>query len=178
MVADALPFFRKLRRVPCPDGQSVYVYRNPDEAYRLEVREHTASAAAQIQALTHVAASAGLDVEEHVRGFYLQLDVANRSMQARLAAAYKTFIHKPCEKSDWLTEQVEKILEEESVARRLIIEIQAIHALLAVGAGNERVSAAIERALDRMLMPPAARDAVDALSAVRALTEAWKERLV
>ncbi len=167
--------FGKLRKVRCPDGQPMHVYRNPDDAYQLEVREHIAHAKAEVRALEHAAAQVGIDVQQHVRGLYVQLDVANRSMQAQLAAAYKTFIHKPCEKYEWLIARVERILDQESNARRLIIEIQATHTLLAAGASGDRVSAAIERALDRMLMPPAARDAEDALATVPALTAAWKE---
>lgn len=179
MVFDALLLFGKMRTVRCPDGQPMQVYRNPDDAYRLEVREQIAHATAEIKALEHAAARAGLNVEQHVRGMYIQLDVANRSMQAQLAAAYKTFVHRPCEKYDWLVQRVEKILDEESVARRLVIEIQAVHTLLAAGAagaaGAPGVSAAIERAVDRMLMPPAARAALDVLDTVPALSEAWKE---
>ncbi len=167
-----LPFSR-MKQIKCPDGTPRFVHRNPEEAYRLTAEKHIADARAAVRGLQSITAEAGLRIDSQIQGFYLHLDKVNSSMQAQLSAIYKTYCTNPCGSWDWLCCQVERILHQESEARRLAVEIEGINALLATGINGEDLVLAVSRVVDRLAWSPAARRAAQVIKQSTHLADEW-----
>src|SRR5205823_10771214 len=111
----------KLRRHRCPDGTYRYVYRNVNYILPLVAGEWQADSKVAVEALKSLHAAVDAGVQTHLRGLFIQLDEANRSMLAKLRMTYAVYASNPCGLPvDWLDARTRGVMAEETTFRTLI----------------------------------------------------------
>jgi hypothetical protein len=114
----------KISKEKCKDGSSRNVYKNPHDAFPLEIKNFKANIKGEIDALKGLKASGGADIQSLVVGLLCQIDEVNRSMQLQFSAVYVSYSANPCESDKWLRKEVSKIIQQEALMRERLAKIR------------------------------------------------------
>jgi len=170
--------FGRTRRIRCNDGTERVVYRNIDHVYPLEAADRRTQGKLAAAALDKLKASVDVAVQTHVAGLYFQLDEANLSMQSKLRTTYVVFCTDPCSFSaDWLHARTRELMDEETVFRRLVLEIHRLQALVSNGVGDAALISEIAKSLRELAKPIDVQRAAEAIREVEKTIDAWQEGL-
>ncbi len=145
--------FGKIIKIKCPDGTERLIYKNPEEAFPFFAKDWSAKFDSMLKATQELQGKLGASFENHINGFFTQLDQANRNMQISLRASYVVYTINPCENDKWLAREVHKTIENENFLRRIQYEIDFISCLLSNNAPPEAVAKAIENSTGKLKKP-------------------------
>lgn len=106
-----LSLFSNTRRVTCPDGRKVDVYRDENQAIRLYVSDYDANLFARAD--TGLLQDAGISahLKRRVRTLMDNRDDAHAALMYQFRVIYGTFATDPCSNGEFLKEEVKLILE-------------------------------------------------------------------
>jgi len=107
----------KIKRVKCPDGTTRYVYKDLDDAFRLELKDWSAAFKAQLNSLKLQELETSLEFQKQVSGLLMELDEVNRSLQFHFRALYSAYMNNPCELDKWYAEEVQRLVQTECKLR-------------------------------------------------------------
>ena len=163
--------------MPCPDGSYRYVHRNVDDIFPLTVGDWEAQSRVAVEALETLQASVDAGVRTHLRGLFLQLDEANRSMVTKLRTVYCVFASNPCGLPvDWLDKRTREVMAEETTFRTLTIEIHRLQALVAGGVGDNELIIEFAKSIEAT-KPIEQRLATNAVKDVPKNVAEWQQGL-
>jgi len=166
---------RKTRKHKCPDGTERTVFKEPDDAFPLIVRDWSASAKGTMNALKELQGGIGADFKNQIAGFFLQLDQVNLSMQSHFRAIYVVYLTDPCRQDRYLATEIQKIIERECTLRRMQIEISKIESLLSQGFDEQVLGQVLAAAQTRLAKSDLEEETSIAFQNVEKNTLAWKE---
>ena len=101
----------KTYEVDCPDGTPRGVYRDIDDIYPLLSKDHLKNLDIAINAAKQLEGKVSVNLVEHVTHIFLQFDETNKNYIVDLRAAYSGYMIDPCNKSDWYTDTMTAIIE-------------------------------------------------------------------
>lgn len=112
--------FFKDRKHKCADNSTVYVKRNPMDAFPLALHDVSSKVAAKLQG-GEVTASHKKDIAE----LLVKIDGANSSLQLKFVSLYNVYATDPCdpENKKWLKQEVQKANEAATILSYLSMAI-------------------------------------------------------
>ena len=169
--------FAKTRKIKCPDGSERIIFKNPDDAFPLYIKDWSARFKATVKALTEVQGSLSSEFKRQIGGFFFELDSSNLSMQSKFSAAYKTYLASdPCKADGWLRKRIREIMEEESTLRRLEFEIKKMESLGNQGLNEQAIEQAMAEALNRLSKSEIEEETSNAFKEVEKNISGWRTR--
>ncbi len=124
----------KTRRVKCPDGRIVRVFKNPEDAFPILVRDISLRLQGDVAVASEIAGQLKADLSTTARTVATELDEVNRSMQSTFRSIYIVYQHDPCRQGDYLAEEVRKANEREHELRRVSVALMRLRDLVGSGA--------------------------------------------
>ena len=168
--------FSKYWIIKCPDESERIVYKKADDAFPMCFKNITSSFKTAFNALEKVQANLGTDFKIHIHDLLLKLDDINSSMQSQFRAAYIVYQSDPCNRSNYLADEIQKITERENFNRRLQIFMDKI-ILINKGQFSDTVlESLIIEAKSVLLGPSINQNILDRLSEVTETVNAWQEK--
>jgi hypothetical protein len=148
-----MPF--KTRRVRCPDGRSIRVYRRAEDAFPVVAASVRGAIGTTIEAADQLQLQLHGEAAREVREVATRLDHINQSLRERLRAVYIVYQADPCTNSRYLAEEVRRINQQEERLRELAVGLENLLRLHAHGTPAEEMLVLV-RELTRRLGPPSA----------------------
>ena len=132
-----IPWFGRQRKEKCPDGSSVWVYKNPDHAAPLYLSTTGTQIAAGGGLPVYGSAQASVEREEKFEQALVAINQTNSSLQLKFKQAYTTYSLSPCTLLHWFIKRVEQLQDEEQAfAEARLVASETI--ALAEISGNEQ----------------------------------------
>jgi len=133
------------------------VYKNPDDAFPLIARDYSDELNATMNAISGFQGKleAGFtgNVKKYIKGFFAELDAANRTTQMAFRAIYVTYCSNPCNLEEFLAKEIQEILKRENMLRKMQLEILRIDSLRANGANQNEIELAMKNGLEKLSKP-------------------------
>ena len=166
--------FGKTRKHRCPDGTERIVFKNPDDAFPLSVKDWSTRLEGTLNAVKELQGSLGADFKNQIEGFFVQLDQANSSMQSQFRAIYVVYQTDPCGQDGYLATEIQKIIERECTLRRMQIEISKIESLRSQGFDEQELAQVLAETHTRLSKSDIEEKTSIAFQNVEKNTLAWK----
>lgn len=170
------PFWGRTIKVRCLDGTERLVYRNPDHAFPLFSKEWSTQVEATGKALEGLQGSLGVNFNSQVRGFLIQLDQANLSMQSQFRAIYVVYQTNPCGLDDYLVTQIRMIIERESILRKMQIEIRKLESLKNAGVSEQTLENALSASQSTISRSDAEEEMFREFQRTKKNISTWEEK--
>lgn len=136
-------------KVKCPDGPR-HIYKNPNDAFILYVKDWSTEWNANMDLLNKVDAGLGAKHVTQIRGLFVHLDDANNSMQMEFAAIYQVYCTNPCNKDTYLEEEVKKIIVQVHELKIVYSDIMKLKTDITQGEAGQKLEQRITETKDKM----------------------------
>lgn len=175
------PWSRQIK-VRCKDGSIRYYYKDVDDIYPLESKDHTRQIEMAANSATQLEARVNTSSSTHLAGIFVVFDKANQNFILELRAAYGTYQDNPCSMDKWHKLRTEEIIESQKELRTLLVksEIEIKKMLLSQNVVNNDIRLFLEdvkKSLTIILRSSNEETILDAVSAemkkIDGLMEKW-----
>jgi hypothetical protein len=147
------------RRVKCPDGRSVTVFRDPSRAFPLALKTVHANAQAAVEGLGDLSAKVGADIRQEYETLLIRLNRSNSNLQSDLNATYVAFASDPCFEPGYLPRRFRELQTARERLEAALIQVDLLGNLLKSSRPSVEVIRTIRSAL-LALQPQPAQDLV------------------
>ena len=165
----------KTRKVPCPDGSVVTVYRIPSDAFPLFLETEAKQLSAGLKIVHAASAHLGASNKAQAEQLLLKLNETNGSLQADFNSVYTAYAADPCLDRTYLRVKLDEIRRDRNNLEALFVQVRIIELALSNGAPAAEVMAAIERALQATL-PVQVQETIKMIAEAPAEIEQWRRQ--
>jgi len=160
-------------KVRC-DGYTVYVCRDPADAFPLFLRNEERQFKAGMNVLRHASGELSGGNKTKAEQLLVRLNDANQSLQADFNAIYTVFASDPCRDRDYLEKKIDEIRHGRIYMETLLTHVRAIQVAIENGTTAEMAVPAIERAF-AATMNSYAREAVTLIQQAPSEVQRWRQ---
>lgn len=161
-----------MRKVKCQDGTSRHVYKDPDMAFPLALRDISSTIKAQVDAAPTITANLSASNEQRYTTLLVGIDESNNTLQANYRAAYMVFAANPCQGYDKFAAAVERLEKTHGDRSKLLVRAQLIQNMILANADGGNIQEAIAAAFE-VLRPSAVTETYQLVQEVPQLVEKW-----
>lgn len=110
--------------VQCPDGTKKTVFKSPEHAFPLSISGYEANISSKFQQELGVDGELNSGIKSKVDSLLIGLDELNNGLMLSFRSAYVGFQADPCTNSEFFTEQISKINDEQRRLTALKLQIR------------------------------------------------------
>jgi hypothetical protein len=166
-------FRSKMKKVTC-SGYTVFVYRDPSDAFPLFLPDEAQQFKAGLKVLEYASAELSGANKTMADRLLVKINETNNSLQADFNAIYTVFATDPCRDRDYLKTKVDEIRRNRQHMEVLFAQIRAIEVAISNGSSATDVMPAIQQAF-LATIPPAIRETVELVEQAPREVEKWRQ---
>jgi methyl-accepting chemotaxis protein len=149
----------KTRRVRCPDGRKLSVYRNADDAFPVIASQVDLAVKSTVDVAEELRAGVAGEASRRVQELANRIDGVSRSLRERLRAVYVVYQADPCGQITNLAAEVNRINRQEERLREVAIAIEQVCELARQGASDAQLVSIVQELIHTLDGPTGLRSA-------------------
>ena len=116
--------FSKRREVNCPDGTTIFVYRNSNDAFPVYIQDYERNLHGKVSSVHGDSIELAANHKSSVNHLLVKLDSTNNDLVFQFRFVYEVFQTDPCGKKEYLSSRVDQILKQHNRLKELSMLIQ------------------------------------------------------
>jgi hypothetical protein len=164
----------KTKKIKCPDGSTVIIYRNPADAFPLYLADEARRLSAGLSVIQTASAHLGTTNEAKAEQLLVRIGETNSSLQADFNAVYTAYAADPCLDRHYLRNKLDDIIKERHNLEALFVQVRMVEVAITNGAAPTEILATLERAL-RAASPPPVQETVKMIEEAPAQVQSWRQ---
>ena len=164
----------RTRKIKCPDGSTVTIYRNPADAFPLYLADEARRLSGGLKVLQAASAQLGAANEAKIEQLLVRIGEANSSLQADFSAVYTAYAADPCLDRRYLRDKLDKIIADRHHLETLFVQVKIVEVAITNGASVPEIMSAIERALNAA-SPIPVQETAKMIAEAPAEVQSWRQ---
>jgi hypothetical protein len=140
----------KTRKVKCGKGRTLRVYRNADDAFPVVAPQVAVALQGTAAVTDQLRAGVRGEASRRVEELANRIDAVSRSLRERYRAAYVVFQTDPCNQSEFLAAEVNRISRQEERLREVAISMEQVCEYARQGASDAQVTGLLKELIQTL----------------------------